>query len=146
MCVSSCSKVQEHGAWRVVSALPALLSSGSGESTEGRLAEETAEYHEKLAAALVCPADWSSVFLQGPGWNQGTGDAYKIAHLIYTYTRQVPHVTCCPRRLHCCMFGLILVKAWYIFKLHEFIWLVFSPRAGRFIVCSSNLKIAYWFF
>lgn len=103
VCVSSCSKVQEHGAWRVVSALPALLSSGSGESTEGRLAEEAAEYHEKLAAALVCPADWSSVFLQGPGWNQGTGDVYKITHLIYTYTRQVPDVTCCPRRLHCCM-------------------------------------------
>lgn len=63
----SCSTVQEHGARRVVSGLQALLSSGSGESTEGRLAEETAEYHEKLAAAMVCPEDRSSVFLQGPG-------------------------------------------------------------------------------
>jgi len=51
------STIQEHGAGRVVSALPALLSSGAGESAEGRLAEEAAEYHEKLAATLVRPED-----------------------------------------------------------------------------------------
>lgn len=56
-CVYPCSTVQKHGAWRVVSTLQALLSSGSRESPEGRLAEETAEYHEKLAAALVCAED-----------------------------------------------------------------------------------------
>lgn len=74
-CVSIYSTIQEYGAWRAVSGLQALLSSGSGEGPEGRLAEKAAEYHEKLAAALVCPEDWSSVFLQGPGRNQSTGDA-----------------------------------------------------------------------
>ena len=67
LCVCPCSTVQEHGARRVVSGLQALLSSGPGESAEGRLAEEAAQYYEKLAAALVCPEDRSSVFLQGPG-------------------------------------------------------------------------------
>ena len=55
--VYPCSTIQEHGAWRIVPALQALFSSGSGEDTEGRLAEEAAEYHEKLAAALVRPED-----------------------------------------------------------------------------------------
>lgn len=64
VCVST---VQEHGAGRAVSALQALLSSGPGEASEGGLVEEAAEYHEKLAAALVCPESRCSLFLQGPG-------------------------------------------------------------------------------
>lgn len=40
--VCLCSAVQEHGARRVNSGLQALLSYGSGEGSEGRLAEETA--------------------------------------------------------------------------------------------------------
>lgn len=40
--VCLCSAVQEHGARRVNSGLQALLSSGPGEGSEGRLAEETA--------------------------------------------------------------------------------------------------------
>lgn len=66
-CWSSCSTIQEHGAWRVVSTLQALLSSGPGETTEGRLAQEAAEHHEKLAAALVRSEDRGSVLLQRPG-------------------------------------------------------------------------------
>lgn len=65
--VYPCSPVQEHGSWRAVPALQALLASGAGEGAEGRLAEEAAEYHEKLAAALVRPEDRSSVLLQRPG-------------------------------------------------------------------------------
>lgn len=66
VCVLVCpsSTVKEHGAWRVVPHLQAKLSLGPGESFEGRLAEETKEHHEKLAAALVCPENRSSVFLQ----------------------------------------------------------------------------------
>lgn len=68
VCVFVCvSAVQKHGAGRAVSALQALLSSGSGQAPEGGLVEEAAEYHEKLAAALVCPESGCSLFLQGPG-------------------------------------------------------------------------------
>lgn len=65
--VCPCSALQEHGARRVVPGLQALLSSGPGQGPEGRLAQETAEHHEKLAAALVRSEDRSSLFLQGPG-------------------------------------------------------------------------------
>lgn len=74
-CVYPCSAVQKHGSRRVDKGFQALFSSGSWESAEGGLAQETAEYHEKLAAALVCPEDRSSVFLQGSGWKQSTGIA-----------------------------------------------------------------------
>ena len=65
VCVFVCpsSPIQEHGSGGAVSAVQALFSSGPGEGAEGRLAEETEEHHEELAAALVRAAARSPLLL-----------------------------------------------------------------------------------
>ena len=124
-CASPCSALQEHGARGAVPGVQALLASGSGESPEGGLAEEAAQYHEELAAALVHPQDWGSVLLQGPGWNQGTGDAHKTAQIQDS-------VTCCCLTLFLDSFWF---EAWYIFHLYEFICISISPAGPVDSMC-----------
>lgn len=64
VCLSTCSQVQEHGDGGVDEGIESAILPGTpGEGSEGRLAEETAQHHEKLAAALVCAAHWPALLL-----------------------------------------------------------------------------------
>ena len=95
MFVCVCSQVQEHGDGRgVTGPMPAGLPQPSGGSAEGRLAEEAAQHHEKLAAAVVRAALRPALLLQRRGRNQTTGNTdaawtqtqTKPSHWDYIYT------------------------------------------------------------